>query len=243
MQMIATEISELGIVMVATRSRLNGGSTPTPTLTGGPLKLHFLPTLRSAIAGWGSQALPTSEGYKPLDVWLETFLDANPKPATLEGFAQTLARELDGSAGEVGVPMGFHLAGYIERSDRWVPAVYHVHNNQYASDGYGLHAFKVDCAFGPHELGGKIKRTLGCDNRQYERLFQAILDLAPHLRRAPEWNLDAVSSSLERRAAYLLACARFTSDLCAISGVPGPSKEIVALSIPPTGSPSYYLSG
>jgi hypothetical protein len=245
MTLVITELSELGIAMVADSAvtceeKVPSGRTVSRVLNG-VQKLQPVTYLSAGVSVWGLGELPTSTGSVSTDLWLFDFIQQHRAISSLDDFANTLVTELQQVAGQAREPLGIHLAGYVPVDGDNLPTFYHVRNNDgdYRS-GYQIHGF-VPGHFRPQALHGRVHRTRNGDYGAYANLSAAVEYALARIEEDPALNLTVPSPTLQGRMAYLAAWLRFVSDLYASSNLLRTiGGDISALGISPQGQLTYY---
>jgi hypothetical protein len=238
MTLIATEVSEYGIVMVADSAVTV--REPGEPVVPGPLyeKLHPIPPLHGCLSMWGAAAI---DG-KQTDEWIAEFLAAQVYCDSLAELVTRLAETL-GALG-ISVPLGFHVAGYVENEAE--PLLFHVRNcNIRADGGYTVGEFVTGQEF-PRPDDRNPARILSIKDLDggmwlWNGLFQTYALLEKALRPI----LDPVAGVLEapmppvdlgKRALYVVGLVRFVMVLHACAGRTGSIREpLRSAVIAPTG--------
>jgi|GEM_PF-5316764 len=128
MTLVLTEITYHGIVFAADRNILKWDQEPEKqTLLGRAPKLFFVPDLEAGICYYGLAQI----GGILMAQWLPTFIQAANRLSSLRDFALQLAETLNTASllpDEKGMPLGFHLAGYVKAGNLKVPSFWHIRN-------------------------------------------------------------------------------------------------------------------
>lgn len=242
MTLIITEISEFGIAMVADSAvtqtiQFPYGITRQRTLNGAR-KLQIIPQLRAGISMWG---LGTLEGNIPIDVWVREFIARRIYVTSLDDFADELAHELRQIAGDAKDPIGFHLAGYVERDSKKLAVAYHTRNCDGDYHHYDLHEFIAGLQFSPAILNpGELYTIRNGDYGPFAILSALSPFFLDEIKRMTK--LEIPSPTLWGRTNYLVSWVKFVSDLYASAGrdrIIGGS--VASLMIPPEGELVYQF--
>lgn len=238
MTLIITELSELGIAMVADSAITFHEETPSGvTLTRlftGVRKLQFIRHLHAGISYWGNSQLPGPATLITTDVWLFDFIQRHRTIKSIHDFAEQLAEELQEVVGDIKEPLGFHLAGYIVQEGKILPTFYHVRNVDGPYGSYEYHDFIPGQDVPPQDMKGKLHRTRNGDFGPYAVLSQAVEGVLPVIKTSI--GLEIPYPSLPGRIAYLEAWVRFIADLCASSQIlPTIAGTVASLGIAPDG--------
>ncbi len=244
MTLIITELSKLGIAMVADSAvtiseMLPSGSVASHVLNGAQ-KLQVIPYLNAGVSAWGRGSIPTATSELSTDIWLEYFIDRHSAIDSLDEFASALAQELQDGLEDDATPLGLHLAGYVEVEDQRLPTFYHVRN----VDGTYLHYEHHEFIVG-HDVPPKVFAdnedyiTRNGDYGPYAVLAESIQRALPAIHNST--GLAIPHPSLQGRIAYHAAWVRFVSDLYASSGLPRTiGGSITALGIYQQGQVVYF---
>ncbi len=220
MTLIITELSKLGIAMVADSAvtiseTLPSGDVASHVLNGAQ-KLQVIPYLNAGISVWGRGTIPTSNGELSTDTWLAYFIERHSAITSLDQFASSLTQRLQDNLRDDAMPLGFHLAGYVEVEDEKLPTFYHVRN----VDGTYLHHEHHEFIVG-HDVPPRVFAdneayiTRNGDYGPYAVLAEAVQRSLPMIHN--NIGLAIPHPSLQGRIAYHAAWVRFVSDLYASS--------------------------
>ncbi len=222
MTLIITEISEFGIAMVADSAvtfneQLPSGET-FPRVLNGAVKLQRIPYLHAGISIWGLGSINLDDNHLSTDIWLAIFIQEHSHIQTIDEFANALTEELQITLGNIQIPLGFHLAGYVENEEQNLPTFYHIRNVDGTFQHYDYHEFISGQDFPPQTLpANQMYITRNGDYGPYVILANTVHDALPTIKNAV--NFDIPSQSLQGRLAYHVAWVRFVSDLYASSGL------------------------
>ena len=208
----------------------------------GAQKLQAIPYLKAGISVWGLGGIPTQNGNLSTDIWINDFIARHAHVVTLAEFAEFLVQELQASLGNNQVPVGFHLAGFVEVEGRNLPTFYHVRNVDGTFVHYDYHEFVVEQDFPPRELAeNESYITRNGDYGAYAVLANAVQNTLPTIQQGIGINIP--HPSLQGRIAYHSAWIKFVSELYASSGLLRTiGGNISALGIYPDGQIIYYPS-
>lgn len=243
MTLVITELSPFGITMVADSAVTFNETLPSGISIGrvlnGARKLQFIPYLSAGISVWGIGSIPPSPGGVSTDLWLFDFIERRSSCQSIDEFANTLAEELQDTIGNVQEPMGFHLAGYVEREGLSLPTFYHIRNVEGTYVRYEFHNFISGHDFPPRVLAGnEILLIRNGDYGPYANLVHAVDEALPRIQATT--GLSIPFPSLQGRMAYQKAWLKFVSDLYASSGILRTiGGEIETIGILPTGRVIY----
>jgi hypothetical protein len=223
MTLVITELSEFGIAMVADSAVTCEEKTPAGDtirrVLNGANKLQPISYLGAGISMWGLGSIKTSVGPVSTDVWIADFIQRQIHVKSIDEFAKQLAQELQRVVSNVKIPMGFHLAGYVEKQGTTLPTFYHVRNVEGTYLNYDYHDFIPGQDFPPREMkkGGEPYRTRNGDYAPYAILAWGMENMLPTIRKSV--GISIPYASIQGRIAYLTAWLRFVSDLYASSGL------------------------
>jgi len=128
MTLVLTEITHHGIVFATDRNILKWDPAPAEqTLLGRAQKLFPVPNLEAGICYYGLAQI----GGILMGQWLPTFIQTANRISSLRDFAFRLAETLNKASlltNEKGMPLGFHLAGYVKVRNLRVPSFWHIRN-------------------------------------------------------------------------------------------------------------------
>lgn len=250
MTLVLTELSHLGIAMAA-----DSAVTYTNSLTGlryaqpnRARKLQEVPHLNAGVSCWG---LGSVAGLNT-DQWLSRFVASSGSLATLQDFANELARQLNNRL----VPpntlgdnrLGFQLAGFEDCNGVPTPSFYHIHDGpstvlQSRGTTVNPYQFNANHDMPPQLLQqlipvGGTYTTRNGDYQLYAQIFARLEALFTQLQ--PLGIQIPSSQNLVERAEYLVFQIRTMSELYRLSNlVPGIGGGIWYLTINPTGIHSY----
>jgi hypothetical protein len=246
MTLVITELSEFGIVMVADSAVTCEEKTPAGDtirrVLNGANKLQPISYLRAGISMWGLGSIKTSAGPVSTDVWIADFIQRRTHVKSIDEFAKQLAQELQRVVSNVKIPMGFHLAGYVEKQGTTLPTFYHVRNVDGTYLNYDYHDFIPGQDFPPREIKkGEVYQTRNGDYGPYAALAAGVNLVLPGIRESI--GIRIPHPSLQGRIAYLAAWLKFVSDLYASSGMLRTiGGSIASLAITADGQLESYLS-
>jgi len=243
MTLIITELSEFGIAMVADsavtfKEQAASGLTITRVLNGAQ-KLQVIPYLGAGISMWGLAELPGAVKPIPTDVWLFDFIQRHTTIKSIDEFANELAHELQEAVGNIKIPMGFHLAGYVEQEGKRLPTLYHVRNVDGTYNDYQHREFIPGHDIPPrHVKKNEFPGLRNGDFGPYAALSEAVNRQLPTIK---SMGLSVPYPSLQGRIDYLVAWVKFIADLYASSmTLPKIGGSIASLGITPEGQRFYH---
>jgi hypothetical protein len=249
MTLVLTELSPLGIAMAA-----DSAVTYTQTHTGlryampnAAQKLQVVPHLNAGVSCWGLGTI----GGVPTDQWLSNFIDSSTPLATLQSFADELARQLNaqvppGASGRTlgENNIGFHLAAFEDCGETPTPSFYHIHDGRSTVlEGRGI-AVNPNQFNANHDMPPQIFRqkfgtggaytTRNGDYQLYAIMFRLLEDFFGQLR--PRGIIIPNSQNLVDRAEYLVFQIRTMTEIYRLSNlVPGIGGGIHYLTINQAG--------
>lgn len=244
MTLIITELSSLGIAMVADTAVTFNEPTPSGdkiarVLTGAQ-KVQPIPFLGAGISMWGLGEINTQFGPVSTDVWTADFTRRHTDAMSIHMFAEQLALELQEAVGDREEPLGFHLAGHVHENGEHLATLYHVRNVDGPYGNFDFHEFVPGHDIPPQSLKqNDIHRTRNGDFGPYAVLADAVERALPRIEEIAELRIPY--PSLQARVSYLVAWVKFVSDLYATSGALRTiGGGAAALSITPQGQISFY---
>src|SRR5262245_35868665 len=114
MTLIISKLTPYGIVMVADSAETKSYELSRGKATrvrNGTKKVQTIPHLSAGISMWGLGEIPKTD--LPMDIWLSDFIKQREYINSLQEFADALRDALQAQIGNVQIPMGLHLAGYV----------------------------------------------------------------------------------------------------------------------------------
>lgn len=244
MTLIITELSRFGIAMVADSAvkiteTLPSGREASHVLNGAQ-KLQMVPYLKAGISVWGLGGIPSQNGSVSTDIWLGDFIEQHFNIGSISEFADCLVQELQNIVGNAQLPVGFHLAGFVDVDDRKLPTFYHIRNVDGTYAHYDFHEFVPGQDFPPRELAdNEAYITRNGDYGPYAALAEAVQNALPRIQAGIGLNIP--HPSLYGRIAYHSAWVKFVSELYASSGLLKTiGGSVTALGIYPNGQVVYF---
>lgn len=221
MTLIISEITSLGIVMVADTAvtesvKLPSGKELVRVLNGFK-KLQKIPYLSAGISMWGNGYV----GSMPTDMWLSDFIESRTDLDSIHSFADELANELQASNGTNKEPMGLHLAGYVEVDGEKRPTLYHIRNVDGTYEHFEFHDFIAGHDYPPvrkEDLPTGRHYTLrNGDYGTYAHIHATVETMLPLIQE--RLKITIPYPNLQSRVAYHAAWVRFVSNLYGCSGL------------------------
>ncbi len=207
MTLVLTDVTKFGIAMVAdsaiTTTILFPSGKNIKRVTTGAQKLQVIPYLNAGISFWGAGSIPAmGDSRYPTDVWLQYFIERHADVDSLATFADILSNELQRLPKQIREPTGFHLAGYVQVDEEYLPTVYHIRNVDGNFRGYDLHDFVVGHDYPPNPIEEKSFFLRNGDYGVYA-LLSGLVDLG-NLAVRDELGIEIPHQSLGGRIAYLV---------------------------------------
>ncbi len=243
MTLVLTELGPFGIAMAADSAVTftypdTGLSYAEPNRAR---KLRAVPVLNAGMSCWGWGTIADM----PTDQWVSDFIDSHRSIATLRGFAEELAGQLNEQVAPNTTGnnrLGFHLAGFEGFEGKRTPSFFHVHDGpSTVLESRGIRVdpkrFNANHDMPPEILQDEIKLsprrtyiTRNGDYQPYAKLSQSLENLFRELLRLGIRIPN--SQNLDDRAEYLVFEIRTISELYRLSNlIPGIGGRIDFLTI------------
>lgn len=250
MTLVLTELSSIGMSSFGIAMAADSAVTNTQIQTGlsyvipnAARKLQIIPHLNAGISCWGLGTIADI----PTDQWLSNFINSGTSLATLQSFANELARQLNTQVppNTSGVNrLGFHLAAFENYNGVPTPSFFHIHDGPSTSlekRGIAVNPYQFNAN---HDMPPEIFQhnfshdgfytTRNGDYLLYANIFNLLKNFFRQLE--PLGIKIPSSQNLLDRAEYLVFQIRTMSEIYRLSNlVPGIGGGIHYLTINPNG--------